>query len=142
MIAVRCSWSSLAPAFRDMLQRQDIEKTRETLNSLNASTKIFTLGLGPASYLFQRQLWRFQDLSDGGGLSSSVELLLLALKQLLYTSLSQEFQSALYVRIFRAITSDWSAYKHCWDTENPSRCSCVKLWHRLQLLSEISSRCF
>jgi hypothetical protein len=110
-----------------MLPGQYIEETRETLNSLNASTEIFTLGL------FQRQLRRFQDLSDGGGLSSSVELLFLALKQLLSTSLSQESQSALYVRTFRVITSDWSAYKHCWDTENPSRCSCVKLWHRLQL---------
>jgi len=61
-----------------MLPGQYIEETRETLNSLNASTEIFTLGL------FQRQLRRFQDLSDGGGLSSSVELLFLALKYYLH----------------------------------------------------------
>ncbi len=109
------SLCSLGPAFRNILQGQDIEEIRETLNSLKVTVKLLCLDL--ASNLFQRQTWRLQDLSDGGGLGSSVELFLLALKQLLSTSLSRESESALYIGTFRAITSDWSVYKHCVGTQ-------------------------
>ena len=60
----------------------------------------------------QRQLWRLQDLSDGGGLGFGVELFFLALSQQLSTPSSKESHSALYIGTFRAITSDWSVYKH------------------------------
>jgi hypothetical protein len=66
---------------------------------------------------FRRQCWRLQDLRDGGGLGFIVELFFSALKQLLSTSLSQESQSALYIGTFRAITSDWSSYKHSLGTQ-------------------------
>ena len=66
----------------------------------------------------QRQLWRLQDLRDGGGLGFTVELFSLALAQLLFTSSSKESHSALYMGTFRAITSDWSKHKHSLGTQN------------------------
>jgi hypothetical protein len=65
----------------------------------------------------QRQLWRLQDLGDGGGLGFTVELFFLALKQLLSTSSSKESHSALYKGTFRAITSDWSEHKDSLGTQ-------------------------
>ena len=67
--------------------------------------------------LLQRQLWRLQDVRDGGGLGFAVELFLLALKQLLSTLPSQESYSALYIGTLKAITSDWSKYKHSVGTQ-------------------------
>ena len=64
-----------------------------------------------------RQVWRLQDLSDGGGLGFTVELFFLAFKQLLSTSSSKEPHSGLYVGTFRAITSDWSKYKNSVGTQ-------------------------
>jgi hypothetical protein len=60
----------------------------------------------------QRQLWRLQDLSDGGGLGFGVELFFLALSQQLSAPSSKESHSALYIGTFRAITYDWSVHKH------------------------------
>jgi Family of unknown function (DUF6535) len=67
--------------------------------------------------LLQRHIWRLQDLSDGGGLGFTVELFFLALKQLLSTSLPKESHSALYIRTFGAITSDWRKYEHSPGTQ-------------------------
>ncbi len=64
-----------------------------------------------------RQLWRLQDLRDGGGLGLAVELFLLSLKQLLSTSPSQESYSPLYIATFKAITCDWRKYKHSIGTQ-------------------------
>jgi len=66
---------------------------------------------------FHRQVWRLQDLRDGGGLGFIVELFFLALKQLLLKSSSKESHSALYIRTFRAITSDWRKYKRSPGTQ-------------------------
>jgi len=68
-------------------------------------------------HLLHRQVWRLHDLSDGGALAFTVELFFLALRQLLSTSSSQESHSALYLGTFRAITSDWSKYKHILGTQ-------------------------
>ena len=109
------SLCSLAPRFRDILEGQNIEKTRETLKSLDAMQKILNRGLAPR--LMHQLLWRLRDLSDGGGLGSNVELFFLALQQLLSTSSSGASQSALYIGTFRAITSDWRLYKGCIGTQ-------------------------
>jgi hypothetical protein len=66
--------------------------------------------------LMQRQVWRLQDLSDGGGLGFTVELFFLALKQLLSTSSPKESHSAFYISTFRAITSGWSKRKRPLET--------------------------
>ena len=69
------------------------------------------------SNLLQRQLWRLQDLRDGGGLGFTVELFLVALHQLLSASPSQDSHSALYITTFRVITSDWREYRHSLGTQ-------------------------
>ncbi|KAH9988460.1 hypothetical protein BJV74DRAFT_951475 [Russula compacta] len=68
-------------------------------------------------HLLERQLWRLQDLCDGGGLGYVVELFFLALKQLLSTSSPSETHSTLYIGTFRAITANWSKYKHSLGTQ-------------------------
>jgi hypothetical protein len=68
--------------------------------------------------LSQRELLsRLQDLRDGGGLGFTVELFLLALRQLLSIYPSQRSHSAMYIRTFLAIASDWSKYKHSLGTQ-------------------------
>ena len=70
--------------------------------------------------LLQRQLWRLQDLRDGGGLGFTVELYFLTLKQLLSipsSSSSNESHSPLYIGAFRAISSDWAKYRHSLGTQ-------------------------
>ena len=67
--------------------------------------------------LLQRQLWRLQDLRDGGGIGFAVELFLLSLKQLLSTYTSHESYSQLYTTTLKAITSDWRKYKHSLGTQ-------------------------
>jgi hypothetical protein len=104
---------SLAPKLRNILGAQDSEETRETLMSLKAIERVINLATSP----LERQLWRLQDLFDGGGLGFIVELFFRALKQLLSTSLSQELQSTLFIGTFRVITSDWSLYKDSLGTQ-------------------------
>ena len=60
---------------------------------------------------------RTSGLCSGGGLGFTVEIFLIALKQLLSTSPSKDSKSAMYVGTFRAITSDWSVYKHSLGTQ-------------------------
>ena len=67
--------------------------------------------------LLQRTLWGLQDFRDGGGLAFAVELFLLALKQLLSTSPSQESYVTLYIATFKAISSDWRRHKHSLGTQ-------------------------
>jgi hypothetical protein len=69
------------------------------------------------THLLQRQVWHLQDLRDGSGLGFTVELFLVAFKQLLSTSSSQDSHEALYIRTFRTITSNWSEYKHSLGTQ-------------------------
>ena len=65
----------------------------------------------------QREVWRLQDLRNGGGLGFTVELFFLALRQLLSMSSSKETHSTLLIGTFRAITSDWSKYKNSLGTQ-------------------------
>jgi hypothetical protein len=65
----------------------------------------------------ERELWRLQDLADGGGLGFTVELFFLALDQLLSTSSSKESHAALFTGTFRAITSDLSKAKDSLGTQ-------------------------
>jgi len=67
--------------------------------------------------MLHRQVWRLQDLGDGGGLGFTVQLFFVTLKQLLSTSSPNESHSALYIGTLRAITSDWSKYKRSLGTQ-------------------------
>ncbi|KAI0292889.1 hypothetical protein BC826DRAFT_404077 [Russula brevipes] len=108
------SLSSLGPRLRSILEGEDAEATRETLKELKAMEKVF---VNRTVCLLQRQMWRLEDLRDGGGLGLTVEIFFFVLRQLLSTSSSQESQSSLYVGTFRAITSDWRKYKHSLGTQ-------------------------
>jgi len=72
--------------------------------------------VGPDNPL-RREVWRLQDLHEGGRLGFTVELFFLALRQLLSTSSSKESHSALLIGTFRAVTSDWSKYKKSLGTQ-------------------------
>jgi Family of unknown function (DUF6535) len=99
---------------RNILEGQgDADAYKELLKNL----EIFLFSSDWQGDEMQRQLWRLQDLRDGGGLGFTVELFFLALSQLLSTSSSEESHSALYTGTFRAITSDWSKHKHSLATQ-------------------------
>ena len=102
------SMCSPAVILRSILEgRGDADAYKELLKNLG---EFFHWSRWQGNEL-QRQLWRLQDLSDGG-LGYGVELFFLALSQQLSTPSSKESHSALYMGTFRAITSDWSMHKH------------------------------
>jgi hypothetical protein len=104
-----------ATTLRNILEGQgDADAYKELLKSL----EIFRSSSSQQGDEMQRQLWRLQDLGDGGGgLGFTVELFFLALLQPLSTSSSKESHSALYTGTFRAITSDWSKHKDSLGTQ-------------------------
>ena len=91
----------------------DADAYKELLKDLED----FRVSSGWQGDVMQRQLWRLQDLRDGGVLGFTVELFFLALSQLLSTSSSEGSHSALYTGTFRAITSDWSKHKYSLGTQ-------------------------
>ncbi|KAH9029927.1 hypothetical protein EDB85DRAFT_1484188 [Lactarius pseudohatsudake] len=54
--------------------------------------------------LMRRQIWRLQDVRDGGGFGFTVELFFLSLRRLLSIS---SFREDFYVSTFKLITSRW-----------------------------------
>ena len=102
------SLCSLGIMLRNILQGQwDPEAYKEMIKNLQATWGM-DLVRGREN-LWERQLWRLQDLHDGG-FGFTVELFFLTLKQLLSTSSSKESRSALYIGTFRNITS-----QEIWD---------------------------
>ena len=107
---------SLGPTFRTALDGMwNADAHRELLENVKGFLQVPTW----KENLLQRQLWRLQDLRDGGGLGFTVELYFLTLKQLLSIppSSSNESHSPLYIGAFRAISSDWAKYKYSLGTQ-------------------------
>ena len=106
---------SLGSTFRSTLEGMwDLVAHQELLENV----KEFLQDPTWKEILLQRQLWRLQDLRDGGGLGFTVELFFLALKQqLLSTTSTNESHSPLYIDAFRAISSDWAKYQHSPGTQ-------------------------
>ena len=105
---------SPAITLRNILEGQrDADAYKELLKNLTN----FRIHSSWSVNVMQRQLWRLHDLYDGGGLGFTVELFFLAISKLLSTSSTKESRS-LYTGTFRAITSDWSKYKHSLGTQN------------------------
>ncbi len=115
---------SLAPKLRDILDGrgngayQEILESMETL-SPDTDTGPGRLDLDPdcpvtgQRHVMERQLWRLQDLRDGGGFGYSIERFFLVLAQLLPVALSRGAHNTLYLGTFRAIASDWKPdWKH------------------------------
>ena len=67
-------------------------------------------------HLMERQLWRLQDLRDGG-FGFWVEFFFLVARRLLDIPLSPDTHSALIVGTFKAITSNWRQHKHSIGTQ-------------------------
>ena len=111
---------SLAAIFRNILEgRKGVDVFQETLQDLGEfAVKFNNQWQNP----LHRQVWRLQDLRDGGGLGFTVELFFIVLEELFTTANysskeGEELHSLLYVSTFRIITSDWSKYKHSVGTQ-------------------------
>lgn len=110
------SISSRSVTFRAMLESRQVwhPYARELLKDVQEFLQNPTW----EENLLQRQLWRLQDLRDGGGLGFTVELFLLALKQLLSTTSSNKYHSPpLYIGTFRVMTSDWAKCRQSLGTQ-------------------------
>jgi len=111
---------SLVATFRNILEgRERVDTFQETLQNLGEFAVESKLFDNPWQNPLHRQVWRLQDLRDGGGLGFTVELFFITLYGLSpYSSKDdKEPQSSLYVSTFRIITSDWSKYRHSLGTQ-------------------------
>ena len=68
-------------------------------------------------HLMERQLWRLQDLRDGGGFGFWVELFFLVARQVFTIQLSSDAHSSLILGTFRTVTSNWRQHKHSIGTQ-------------------------
>jgi hypothetical protein len=94
--------AKLGTKLREVLDGQVAEGYEKVLESLKSVDQV-PLSLRRPDGLMRRQLWRLQDLRDGGGLGFTVELFFLSLRQLPL----HESNSVFYVGTFKAIKSDW-----------------------------------
>jgi hypothetical protein len=92
----------LGMKLREVLDGQVAEGYEKVLESLKSVDQV-PLSLRRPDGLMRRQLWRLQDLRNGGGLGFTVELFFLSLKQLPL----HESNSVFYVGTFKIITSGW-----------------------------------
>ncbi|KAH9061777.1 hypothetical protein EDB83DRAFT_878788 [Lactarius deliciosus] len=99
-------------------QLRDILEGRGTIDTLESLKYMIPISLRRSNGLMTRQLWRLQDLRDGGGLGFTVELFFLSLRQLPSTSLSQEPDQVFYAKTFRKITSRWMESRESLGTQN------------------------
>ncbi len=118
---------SLAPKLRDIVDGQGngaYQEILESMKTLSPDTGRERAGLDERlrldperpvlgqRHVMERQLWRLQDLRDGGGFGYSIERFFLALAQLLATApLRDAHATVLYIGTFKAITSDWEQHK-------------------------------
>ncbi|KAI9431461.1 hypothetical protein H4582DRAFT_2102974 [Lactarius indigo] len=91
---------------REVLDGQIAEGYEEVLESLKTVDKV-PVALRRPNGLMKRQLWRLQDVRDGGGLGFTIELFFLSLRRLLSISSLDEQSSVLYTGTFKVITSHW-----------------------------------
>ncbi|KAH8977263.1 hypothetical protein EDB92DRAFT_1918645 [Lactarius akahatsu] len=110
---------SFAHAFRDILDEKTDEVHDKILGSLHILWDNANHGrsIVHQQHLMERQLWRLQDLRDSGGFGFSIELFFLVLPQLLSMASSRDTQSALYIRTFKDIASNWRQHKDSIGTQ-------------------------
>ncbi|KAH8983280.1 hypothetical protein EDB92DRAFT_1951685 [Lactarius akahatsu] len=110
---------SYADTFRDILDEKTNGVHDKILGSLHALWDNANHGrsIVHQQHLMERQLWRLQDLRDGSGFGFSIELFFLVLPQLLFVASSRDTHSALYIRTFRDITSNWKQHKSSIGTQ-------------------------
>ena len=107
-----CSYSS---KLRDIVNGQSNGAYQEILDSLRTlwdeSDKRRNWSGVHLRHLMERQLWRLQDLRDGGGFGLWVELYFLVIQPLIIMPLSPDALSSLLLGMFRAIASTWRQHK-------------------------------
>ncbi|KAI9431910.1 hypothetical protein H4582DRAFT_1212838 [Lactarius indigo] len=101
---------------RDVLDGQVAEGCEEVLESLKSTDQV-PVSLRRPNGLMKRQLWRLQDVRDGGGLGFTVELFFLSLRRLLSISSLHESNSVFYTNTFKIITSHWEESKESPGTQ-------------------------
>ncbi|KAN0136284.1 hypothetical protein V8E53_005889 [Lactarius tabidus] len=101
---------------REILDGQVADGYEDTLESLKSVDQVPVFLRKPGG-LIKRQLWRLQDLRDGGGLGYVIELFFLSLRQLLSIPSSHESNGAFYIGTFKAITSHWEESKASLGTQ-------------------------
>jgi len=97
---------TLRQGLRDILEDRNPETHDEIVESLESINGI-PVPLRRLKGLMTRQLWRLQDLRDGGGLGFTIELFFLALRRLSSASSSPQLKQDLYKGTFKVITSGW-----------------------------------
>jgi hypothetical protein len=102
---------------REILNGGSSDGDNAVLESLKILDQIPT-PLHRPDNLMTRQLWRLQDLRDGGGLGFTLELFFLTFRQLLSTSLAQDSDQVFFCGTFKVITSRWADSKQSLGTEN------------------------
>jgi hypothetical protein len=90
---------------------------KEVLESLKFIEQV-PVSLRRPNGLMKRQLWRLQDLRDGGGLGFTVELFFLSLRRLLSMPSLHESNSVLYTGAFEVIMSRWEESKDSLGTQH------------------------
>ncbi|KAH8994219.1 hypothetical protein EDB92DRAFT_313599 [Lactarius akahatsu] len=96
----------LGPKLREVLDGRVAEGYEDVLESLKSVDQV-PVSLRRPDGLMERQLWRLQDLRDGGGLGFTVELFFLSLRRLLSMPSSHESNSVFYIGTFKLIASRW-----------------------------------
>jgi len=109
--------STLSLKLRDVLEGRSTEGDGEVLESLRSIDKV-RVPLRRADGLMTRQLWRLQDLRDGGGLGFTTERFFLSLRQLLSVSSLQESNRVFYTGTFGNIVSRWRESRESPGTQN------------------------
>jgi hypothetical protein len=109
--------SALGLKLREVLEGRSTEGDCDALERLKSIDKI-RVPLRRTHDLTTRQLWRLQDLRDGGGLGFTTELFFLSLRQLLSVSSPQESNRVFYTGTFRNIVSRWRDSKESLGTQN------------------------
>ena len=94
----------LGQKLREVLNGQVTDGYDEVLESLKSVDQV-SLSLRRPDGLMKRQLWRLQDLRDGGGFGFTIELFFLSLRRLLSIPSLHGSSSVLYIGTFKVITS-------------------------------------
>ena len=110
------SLCSLGRRLRDIIEDQNAEMHEETLKSLESLREI-PVAVRGLNHLMKRQLWRLQDLHEGGGFGFTIELFFLAVRQLSSTPSSFELKKVFLAGTFKVITSNWEESKNSKGTQ-------------------------
>ena len=107
----------LGSKLREVLDGQITDDHKDILESLKSVDQV-PVPLRCPNGLMKRQLWRLQDLRDGGGLGFTVELFFLSLRQLLSIPSLHESNSVFYIGTFKIVTSRWKESQESLGTQH------------------------